>query len=214
MYVCMYVNSNIANKRRPDLECDELELMWVEIKTTAKPSLIGVSYRPPGMNRPEAVTYIQQLQQNLVNVANAGSQRIILMGDFNDRCTEWEGSHVDSELKQELLDTTAAIGLNQLINELTYHTATSANILDLIFTDSPRHIINMGTLPPIGTSKHEVVFCEYARRIYKEKPYKKEIWKYQDADIEGLNTVIAEFPWDDIMPDDINQAAEIWTLPS
>ena len=90
-------------------------------------------------------------------------------------------------------------------------TSTSANILDLIFTDSPGFVTAAGTLPPLGTSKHAVVYCLCNRNVTREKPYKTEIWKYQDADRDGLNIAIGDFPFDDILPDDINQATEIWT---
>ena len=96
-------------------------------------------------------------------------------------------------------------------NEPTYMTSTSANILDLIFTDSPGFVTAAGTLPPLGTSKHAVVYCLCNRNVTREKPYKREIWKYQDADRDGLNMAIGDFPFDDILPDDINQATEIWT---
>ena len=39
------------------------------------------------------------------------------MGDFNHRCTQWDSFHTNSELKEDLLDSTTALGLHQLINK-------------------------------------------------------------------------------------------------
>ena len=141
------------------------------------------------------------------------SDSVFLMGDLNDRCTEWDTIHTDSELKQDLVDMTASFGLHQMINEPTYLTRTSANILDLIFTDSPGSITETGTLPPIGTSHHAVVYCCSSRTRSYEKPYTVEMWKYEDGDIEGLNNAICDFPFEDILGDieDIDYAAESWT---
>ena len=89
--------------------------------------------------------FILNLQQNMMLVSNIDN--IINMGDLNDRCTQWDSLHTNSVLKQDLLDSTTALGLYQLINEPTYHTGNSDNILDLIFTNNPGNIINAGTIP-------------------------------------------------------------------
>ena len=47
--------------------------------------------------------------------------------------------------------------------------------------------------------------------MQRNRPYTKEIWKYEEADSEGLNIAIGDFPLEDIVPDDINRATEIWT---
>ena len=87
------------------------------------------------------------------------------------------------------------LGLHQLINEPTYLTTTSANILDLIFTDSPGYVTYCGILPPLGMSKHAIIYSVCSHQVTKIKSYKKEIWKYRQADIEGLNIAIGDFPF-------------------
>ena len=117
--------------------------------------------------------------------------------------------HTESELKQDLVH----LRLHQLIDQPTYHTRTSSNILELIFTDSPGYVTEAGTLPPLGTSHHAVIYCVCNRTIKHNRPYTKEIWKYEETDSEGLNIAIGDFPFEDILhvPDDINHATEIWT---
>ncbi len=210
--VCVYVNSILPNKRRDDLEDPLLEIVWIEISRDPKPILIGVAYRRPGMDRDSAANYIQKFQDMMMKVMNTNADAIYLMGDFNDPCTTWEGRHPQSELKEQLLDSTTTLGLHQLINVPTHRTDTSANILDLIFTDSPGHVTMTGTLPPIGTTRHEVIFCETTTVVPKLKPFKKEVWKYDQADREGLNIAIGDFPFEELLPNDPNQAVDIWTL--
>ena len=108
---------------------------------------------------------------------------------------------------------TESFGMHQLIHEATHYTSTSANILDLIFTDSPAYVTDVGTIPPIGTSKHAVIYCKCSRTRTRDKPYTKEIWKYQEADVDGINIAIEDFPFEDVLGDyeDVNQIAEIWT---
>ena len=198
-------------RKRTDLEEDGIEITWVELQLKPRPILVGIAYRPPNMLRNEAITYVQSLQENLMRAMNNPNTGIYLLDDFNDKCQKWESRHSDSELKQDLLETTTAIGLTQLIDEPTYTTRTSNNLLDLIFTNMPGQVITSGTLPPFGTSHHSVVHCTCNLLMPKPTSHKKEIWKYREGDIEGLNAAIGDFPFDDILPDDTDEAAEIWT---
>ncbi len=43
--VCTYVRTSISSKRRPDLEKDDLELIWIELMLKPKSILVGVSYQ-------------------------------------------------------------------------------------------------------------------------------------------------------------------------
>ena len=71
----------------------------------------------------------------------------------------------------------------------------------------------MGTIPPIGASKHAVIYCKCPRTRTRDKPYTKEIWNDQEADVDGINIAIEDFPFEDVLGDyeDVNQIAEIWT---
>jgi len=135
--------------------------------------IIGIGYRPPGMNRPEV--YIHDLQEMLANVISTSYESINLLGDFNARCTEWNSPYNQSELNDDSLSTTTALGLHEIINKPTYITSTSANILDLMFTDTPAYVTDAGTLPLLGTSIHEVIYCECSKSVTRDKPYKKTI---------------------------------------
>ena len=53
--------------------------------------------------------FIQNLQHNMILVSN--SDNIIIMGDFNHRCTQWDSLHTNSELKQDMLDSKTALGI-------------------------------------------------------------------------------------------------------
>ncbi|KAK2143665.1 hypothetical protein LSH36_823g01024 [Paralvinella palmiformis] len=76
---------------------------------------------------------------------------------------------------------------------------------------SPGYVTYCGILPPLGMSKHAIIYSVCSHQVTKIKSYKKEIWKYRQADIEGLNIAIGDFPFGEILPEDVNHAAEIWT---
>ncbi len=113
--VMIYASTILPCKRRP--ERDEIELIWLEVCLIPKPIMIGVCYRPPGMNRAEATHFIDELQESVRATKVVNQDGIFLLGDFNDRCTEWTARHPQNELKEDLLDMSLAYGLEQLINE-------------------------------------------------------------------------------------------------
>ena len=212
--VLIYANAALPCKRRRDLEREGIELLWLEICFKPKPIMIGVCYRPPGMNRPQATHFIDELQESIRMTKDLNCDGIFLLGDLNDRCTEWTARHPNSELKEDLVDMTTAYGLEQLINEPTYITDTSANILDLVFTDTPAKVLEAGTMPPMGTSKHAVVYCKLGKTHSQQKPYCIDIWKYDDADVEGLNIAFEDLPFEEMVnfeENDIDTTAELWT---
>ena len=43
----IYIKNNICYKHRPDFESDNLENIWVEIRSDKNKYLTGLSYRPP-----------------------------------------------------------------------------------------------------------------------------------------------------------------------
>ncbi len=98
----MYIDTAITCNRRHDLETIELELMWMEIKLIPRSILIGVCYRPPGMRQEQANIFVDELQISISQVLAQETDGIYLLGDFNDRCTSWEGPHPNSELKENL----------------------------------------------------------------------------------------------------------------
>jgi len=114
--VCCYIKTSITSRRRVDLEKENMEIIWTELLLKPKSIIVGIAYRPPGMNRPEAQVYIQDLQEMLTNVMSTSYESMYLLGDFNDRCTEWNSRHNQSELNDDLLNTTTAFGLHQMIN--------------------------------------------------------------------------------------------------
>ena len=74
-----------------------------------------------------------------------GYESLIILGDFNDTCTEWDSNHEHSELGNGLFDLVNIFDMVQLIEKPI--TPTSANIVDLVIMDSPDYIQKTSLLP-------------------------------------------------------------------
>ena len=70
--VALYTRSNISYTRRTDLETDDIECIWVEIKNKQrKPLLVCSVYRPPSTQ----AVFIDNLNNML--------DEMLISGDFN-----------------------------------------------------------------------------------------------------------------------------------
>ena len=63
----------------------------------------------------------------MITVMSVKPDAVYLMADFNNPGTVWESKHTESDLKVELLDTTAALVLDRMIDMQIYRTSTSSN---------------------------------------------------------------------------------------
>ena len=82
--VCAYIHNYIPCKSRPELEQQDMELMWIELWLNPKPMMIAVAYRPPGMNRPQAQKCVDNLQDSVKKALDRQPGSLYRLGDFND----------------------------------------------------------------------------------------------------------------------------------
>ena len=102
--VGMYINNNIPSRRADEFELLELEVIWVELKMGLKKILVGAGYRPPKQSVEVVDNFIALLQESLDLIFRHNYASIILLGDFNDVCTDWDGDHTGSDLGLKLYD--------------------------------------------------------------------------------------------------------------
>jgi exonuclease III len=103
-----------------DLEPAISDVMWIELHIQNKKVIVGVCYRPPGQTHDEAMEFMDEFRISLTSVIARGAESIIIMGDFNDTCDEWDSIHVHSKLKNYLFDLVNMTDMVQLINEPTH----------------------------------------------------------------------------------------------
>ncbi|MEW8548197.1 MAG: endonuclease/exonuclease/phosphatase family protein, partial [Candidatus Thiodiazotropha sp.] len=130
--VGVYVTNNLLCIQRPDLATDDIELLWIEIRTNSKTVLVGSCYRPPGQSRDEQSTFFSNLETSIENVKLACPDSIVLLGDFNDKCLDWHMPHTQSEVGNKLVNVLLQNNLAQMICEPTRYANNSTALLDLL----------------------------------------------------------------------------------
>jgi hypothetical protein len=200
--VCLYISDTLQSKRRTDLETD-IEIIWVEVTFREHKILISSTYRPPGRSAITIHSFMTSFQETIDLATNDNAHSMTILGDFNDRCTNWHTDHHDSDLKNKLHDLIQDNNLHQLISDPTRQN----NILDLIITDSPNYFLDSGVIPHISDLDHEIIFGKFNYSHPKQKNYKRHIWLYDRGNYIRLNNILDQSPWHEITDDSIDNIA-------
>ena len=101
----VYTKSNLACIRRDDLETEDTEILWLEVKNSRqKPFLLGYCYRPPSAKS----AWIESFEK-LMEHANLEAKEIIVIGDFNINLIN------DTNSTRNWLLTTDSLNMTQLV---------------------------------------------------------------------------------------------------
>jgi endonuclease/exonuclease/phosphatase (EEP) superfamily protein YafD len=187
------VSDNIRSKRLKDHEPKDIDLIWVELMLQNKKVIVGVGYRPPKQSRLEVETFLEQFRNSLSSVLALGAESVIILGDFNDRCTVWDSTHDQSQLGNDFYDLINVFDMSQLVTECTHFTSHSESLIDLVITYSPGYIQSIDLLPPLG-SHHMTQYVEFQITHPRDKCYQRQVWDYDKGNYELLNTSILRYP--------------------
>ena len=172
--VAVYCRDSLAVSLRHDLNdhCQrDVSNLWIEIHIGPSTVLVGTYYRPPGQPAESRNNFMDSLYRSITQAMASNPSLLLLLGDFNDRCHSWDSPHSDSELGLRLYNLIDNNGLKQIIDVHTRINDISNSLLDLIIVDSEQMIIDSGTLPPVSTSDHCVVYCHADLRVASSSSY-------------------------------------------
>ena len=150
----VYIHSSVSKivRRRPDLESEAVESVWLEIQTRKSSILVGYIYRNPASTfdwYDQFVTMMDRVQGCNLNV--------VLLDDFN----------TDMQKSNPAWDSTISLfGLNQMITSPTRITPHSSTLIDHIYTSDTSIVSNI-LVPATGISDHFPVCCTLSVKIVK-----------------------------------------------
>ena len=192
--VCILATTKLVHRVIGDLSHPNLEVLWLEISAHNKIILLGVLYRPPDSNIDNVNSFIDNFNDNLDAMSRVKCDAMVILGDFNDRCTQWNSDHTTSDFRNKLRDLVNARGLHQCIETPTRITRNCSHILDLIITDSPGFVQNSSVKPPIANSDHCTIDCSLKITYTSDKPFKRKVYNYNNANFSELAKEISESP--------------------
>lgn len=167
-----------------------LECVWASLKCGGRVILIGVFYRPPEANTDFSSEFTRVLTLLCSRFPNS---LLIIFGDFNFPSICWSTLSVRDGHSEShnFVHSSLDFSLVQLITHPTRRSATSANILDLVFTNNPDIFSEITHLD--GLSDHDVLTGSVRIFPNKRKTTNKQIRCYNRGDYDSINNEFLSF---------------------
>lgn len=201
--VVLYVRDNIPFSVRKDLTPDSLEMACIEINRPYNKSfLISAWYRPPNSD----INLFDEWALFL-GKCDSENKELIVLGDLN--CNV---SKIPSDLQTRKLQFLCSLyQIEQLINEPTRVTPTSAALIDLILTNKPEEISQSGVIH-LGISDHSLVFAVRKFSLPKSGQTKvREVRDFKNFVENDFIQDVSQLPWDIVYQfDNPNICWQVW----
>ena len=201
--IIIYVKDGIKCERRIDLECVNIECIWLEIfPKNSKIFLTGVMYRHPN----ETVQW-NEIFDNQFDKVLACEKEIYLMGDFNRDLLQ-------VNIKKTWLEYMESFGLEQIVKSPTRITDHSETLIDHIYCNNLSNVLST-KVPILGLSDHFPVFV--TRKLNSSPVLKKSHHSISYRSFKNFNEAefindLSSTPWDVIkIFDDTNDIVESWS---
>ena len=193
-----YIKDKYTYVRRFDLESDEIELMWLEIKQVNTKSLfVGVTYRKLSQDS----SFFNILEGEIKRVLSI-SNNVILLGEFNCNMLTENG------LSKTIKDLCILFQMRQIIDQPTIINPYSSTLIDLILTSNPEVIVQSG-VQPIGFSDHSLVYVVMKGNCRLLEPKISTIRSFRSFDADNKTKKLNEVDWENIFSEDVH-IDELW----
>ena len=134
---------------------------------------------------------------------SAQNSAVILAGDFNVHNQDWLQSSRTTRAGEYAEDMCHMYGLEQLVHEPT----RGRNTLDLVMSDLPGRIVTP-LHPPLGKSDHAVIVAHFDVAPAPDRPTKRTVWRYQQADWPRLRAFLRDSDWSFLATDDVDTSCD------
>ena len=200
--VLIYISETIPFSERNDLILNSLEMICIEIKKPHNKSfLVCAWYRPPNSS-----TNLFDDFETFLNSCDLENHELLIMGDLNCDISKFPLDF--NARKLQLLSS--LYQLNQLIDEPTRVTSTSATLIDLIFTNKKQNIMQTGVVH-IGISDHSLIYVVRKFCLPKSRESTKYVRNFKNFDAEDFRRDISQIPWESVSShDNPNVCWKIW----
>ena len=198
--VALFSRTTFSCKPRPDLSSANGEDLWIETSISAKKVLLAVIYRPPNQSAAELRTFLDKLELSLTKALRS-TYTVILLGDFNARCTQWLPSAPSNTAGIELYNILESFSLHQLVDVITRPQggqglpSTAGSILDLVITNNPDLFTTPTVLSPLGNSDHLTVHFSLPLRTSNASGPTRRLWSLNNGNIHAFLRDLSDQPW-------------------
>ena len=123
---------------------------------------------------------------------------LVVLRDFNAKLSQWHDKDSSTFEGISIESITSQLGLHQIINEPTHILENSSLCIDLIFTSQPNLSVESVTQPSFhhNNCPHQIIYAKFNLEVLYPTPYTREVWHYQDSNVDLIRRSINESDWD------------------
>lgn len=167
--VCLYVANQIQYVRRHDLETNDVESIWLEIRLpNTKPFLLCSLYRAPW----EKVDWVDKFEYQVETAISLKLDEMYILGDLN---ISFNNDNSQFSKNRRWSDFIYTYDFCQLINQPTRVTEHSSSIIDHIYVSNcNRHLVKECFVSDVSISDHYIVCftrCSSRKYVNMSRPY-------------------------------------------
>ena len=211
--VCLYYKENLPIKERGDLEILD-ETIVAEIKVKRKKIFFVLYYRHPNQTLEEVNLTMHKLEHIYESIKKENPAVTIICGDYNARSTLFWENDITNWEGRIFGDFLLSNNLEELVNEPTHiRDDRSQSCIDLICSDQPYVLTELGVLPPIDShSKHNIVHGKLNFKFPSPPPYKRKVWNYRAAKVDLIRDQLDNVNWNDLFHNlNVNEMCILFT---
>ncbi|XP_060581061.1 uncharacterized protein LOC132737744 [Ruditapes philippinarum] len=182
------ISKSILSQEQPDPK-SKYNSVWAKMSLKGfKDIYISSFYKP---NEKDEIP-LNELWSSIKKIPK--NSIVWVLGDFNMSSIDWSTESLTEGCKfpniyTSFLENLINLNLQQMVNIPT----RGNNVLDLFLTNMPSHVHSTKTLPPLGSSDHDIVFHEI--KINRGRPLqtKREIQCYNKANWNCLKNDVSKY---------------------
>ena len=175
--------------------------VWIEVPTNEKPLLVGCIYRSPSNDTDkEACMKSATVTSQLIKLAYATSDSVVIAGDFNYKEINWECDYSAQEHQSVFINGLHECFLHQHVTEPTrFRENETPNLLDLLITSDESMIADLAYHPPLGESDHLCLRFNVRcgkEVVTREEPKERNIYKF---DQDAVLVELGKYDWENLL---------------
>ena len=128
--VCVYFKESLPVRCLPNSYLKECFVL--EVSVNNKRGYVVSLYRSPSQTSDEFDSFITNLEKIVVNISRSNPYFLLLIGDFNDKSSNWSSNDTTTAEGAQLDYFTSLHGMKQVITEPTHILQNCASCIDLI----------------------------------------------------------------------------------
>ena len=113
------------------------ECLILKISVNNKKGYVVSLYRSPGQTPDEFDSFINNLENLIIDTYSQKEDFVLMIGDFNAKSCNWSTNDTTIAEGAQLDSVTSLYGMKQLISEPTHILQQPSSCIDLIFTNQP-----------------------------------------------------------------------------